>query len=162
MAHTDVYINKSGNSYPVKYRYNGVITQIGSITKNEIFGSDDPYSYDLSPGDTGPGYVFRNASGQRVAGSGHVWPYINIGHIVPNGLFTPLSDYPYSRVVIDGTTYKTYKARRNTTIYRPYGSVWGTVAANCQVALAIGTYSTTFSGDSNMDYIAVAYTEYSW
>ncbi len=159
MSHTDVFINKSGRTYLVKDKQNGVPIQLGVIMPNEIFGANDPNSYDLVPGDYGPCCVFRNSLGQRVIGSGDVCPYISIGNVIPDGLFTSISRYPYSRVVINGTTYKTLKARRNTTIYRPGGSVWGTVAANCQIALAWAGYDMSFSGDTNMDYIAVAYVQ---
>lgn len=156
MSHTDVFINKSGKTYPIKGRKNGIRVQLGTIMQNEIFGSVDPNTYDLTPGDAGPGCVFRNASGQRVQDS---TAYISIGNVIPDGLFTSISSYPYSKVIINGTTYRTLKARRNTTIYRPEGSVWGTVAANCLIALAKYSYDTSFSGDTNMDYIAVAYVQ---
>lgn len=158
MPACDVYINKSGSSHPVKKTWNGVTTQIGSIVNNEIFGSVDPYTLDLEP-NGGPGCVFRNSSGQRVQGSGNTWPYVAIGMQIPEGLFTPISDYPYSTAEIDGKTYKTYKARRTTTIIKPSGSTWGNVAKDCLVALAENAAGVTFSGDDNKDFFAVAYVQ---
>lgn len=159
MSGRNVWINKSGNSYPVKKTYNGVTTQLGNIVSNEIFGSADPYLYDLVPGDAGPACVFRNSSGQRVEGSGNTWPFVSIGNVIPSRLFTKLSDYPYSTVTIDGKSYKTFKARRQTTIIKPGGGIWGAVAANCLIALATNSSGYTFSGEFKMDYIAVAYVQ---
>ncbi|MGI5986296.1 MAG: hypothetical protein ACOX7O_10675 [Oscillospiraceae bacterium] len=159
MSSNNVWINKSGKSYPVKKTWNGVTTQLGSIVANEIFGSVDPYTYDLCPGDSGPGCVFRNSNGQRVQGSGDTWPFVSIGNVIPAGLFTALSDYPYSTVTINGKSYKTLKARRQTTIIKPGGSNWGSVAANCLIALATDSSGHTFSGETKMDYIAVAYVQ---
>ncbi len=116
MSFTNVWINRSGKSYPVKKRSSGVITgTIGNIVANEIFGAEDPYSMDISP-DDGPTCVFRNSNGQRVKGSGYTWPFIPTGARAPEKLFTPLSDYPYSTVTINNKKYKTFKARRQTKI----------------------------------------------
>lgn len=156
MASTNVWINKSGNSYPVKNTMNGA--NLGTITKNEIFGAVDPLTYDHAPDELDPGCVFRNSSGQRVGISSTVSPYIVLTSY-SDGLFTPLSDYPYSTVTIGSKTYKTFKARRTTTIYTPNGSIWGYVAADCLIALATTKDGNTFSGDTNMDYIAVAYVK---
>lgn len=158
MSFTNVWINKSGKSYPVKKRWNGVVTTLGKILPNEIFGADDPFTMDLGP-DMGPSCIFRNSNGQRVKGGGTTWPYINAGVPVPTKLFTPLSNYPYSTVTINNKKYKTFKARRLTKIYTPNGNVWGSVAANCQVALATDSYGMTFAGDENSDYFAVAYVQ---
>lgn len=159
MSFTNVWINRSGKSYPVKKRSSGVITgTIGNIVANEIFGAEDPYSMDISP-DDGPTCVFRNSNGQRVKGSGYTWPFIPTGARAPEKLFTPLSDYPYSTVTINNKKYKTFKARRQTKIIKPNNNVWGSVAANCLVALATNSDGMTFSGDSNLDYIAVAYVQ---
>jgi len=149
----NVWINKSGKSYPVKKNVSGGTTQIGNILSNEIFGSVDPGSYDLYPGDAGPGCVFRNASGQRDFSG-----FVTIGNIIPNGLFTPVSDSPYSTVTISGKSYKTFKTRRQITLVKPSGATGDIVPAGVLVALAMnGTFS--FSGDTNMDYIAVAHKQ---
>lgn len=160
MAITNVWINKSGKSYPVKKTWSGTTTQLGNIVANEIFGSVDPTTYDLSPGDTGPGCVFRNSSGQRVLGKGTTWPYVSIGNVVPTNLFKPLSDYPYSTVTINGKSYKTFKARRKNMLLTPGGENWKEVEANCLVALATASRGGyTFAGEVNMDHFAVAYIQ---
>lgn len=158
MSFTNVWINKTGKSFPVNKRWNGVTTRIGSIVPNEIFGAEDPCSLDLGP-DDGPSCVFRNSSGQRIQGGGSTWPFIPTGSRAPMKLFTPLSDYPYSTVTINNKKYKTFKARRQTTIIKPDGTVWGSVAANCLVALATNSDGTTFSGDEKKDYFGVAYVQ---
>lgn len=155
MYWNNVWINKSNKTFPV-IDYPGT-TQIGNILPGEIFGSPQP-SYDLAP-ENFVGCIFRNASGQRVSSHNSIYqPVIALGADIDNDLFTPISNYPYSTVTIDNKRYKTFKARRTTSIIRPGGSYWGAVASGCLIALADDS-GFSFSGETNWDYIALAYVQ---
>ena len=151
----NVWINKSNKTYPVIDYPIG--TRIGSILPGEIFGSPEP-SYDLAP-ENFVGCIFRNPSGQRVSypDSGYQ-PVIALGASIDHYLFTSVGDYPYSTVTINNKQYKTFKARRTTSIIRPSGDYWGAVAAGCLIALADDS-GNTFSGETKWDYIALAYVQ---
>lgn len=146
----DVFVNKACVSYQVK---NTSGTVIGNIVVNEIYGAALP----PTPPTSGTTPCVFLSSGGRTTGtlvfdSASPWA-------VPGGLFKRLSDYPFGTATISGTSYKTFKARRQTTIYKPGGSEWGGVANGYRIALAKNSSGNSFSGTANKDYIAVAYVE---
>ena len=144
-------INKSGLSVPVVNLRNMQNVKVGNLLANEIFGA----CIGEMPGEAA--VVYRNSSGAR----SDMW--IQQGAISDanwDKVLKPLGDYPYGTVIISGKTYKTLKARRLTSIIKPAGGSWGSVAKDCLIALANSSVSNQpFGGESNFDYIAVAYVQ---
>jgi len=144
-------INKSGLTVPVVNLSNMQNIQVGNLLPNEIFGA----CIGEMPGEAAVQY--RNSAGARSS----MW--IQQGAISDSNwakVLKPLDNYPYSTVTINGKSYKTFKARRQTAIIKPAGGTWGNVAANCLIALAVSASTgQPFGGESNFDYIAVAYVQ---
>lgn len=141
-------INKSGGSCPV-YNEPGWAgsgrVKIGTIYNREAFGYDSDWGGD----GVFNHIVFRNSNGQVVGG--FLEPEYVENHY---DVLTDCTDYPYGTVTIGGTVYKTFKFRRQETVYKADGSVWGAVAANMRVACL-----SALSGGSNPHWKAINYVE---
>lgn len=150
-------VNKSGYSVPVWDRPGWPDIEgsqrIGNIYNREAFGADWNWGGD----GVFNHIVFRNSSGQLTGGwlingdengneilSGSNW--VNV--------FKGCTEYPYGTITINGTTYKTFKFRRQETVYKGDASVWGTVAAGMRVACL-----SSLSGNSYPYWKAINYIE---
>lgn len=127
-------INLSGSNVPVYYGASG--SKIGDIEPREV-------------------YIHDGAEGSE-AGVHFLSPSGFTGGIVRNFYGTPLTNYPYGYVTINGTQYKTFKMRNTANLYDMNGNVVGSVAAGKRVAFR--TYENITG--STMNYLfAIVYAE---
>lgn len=134
---SEFLINKSGSTIPVYNSTGSSKAQIGTLANREAFSligfEGDFYAiYFLSSSGMKNGYLINP----------------------PNNACSDCTAYPYGTVSINGTTYKTFKFRRSSTVYTAGATKWGTVASNCRVAC-----SSALSGQSHPDWKAINYVE---
>lgn len=138
MSYPYFAINKTNRTYPIKeYPRNGVATNkiIGKLYPNEVCGCHTEHD----------AYVmFLSSRGQLEDG------------LIEDETFyhTDISDLPYSRETINGTTYKIYHMRKTMPVYKSGGGRWGSVAAGMFVAT-----DTCSPGDSHRDWMKVTYVK---
>jgi len=149
MSGTNVFINKTSNSYPV-FNNASATTQIGNILANEIYGAADPHTFDYV---NGTGIIFRNASGNRTNG---FLRWSTSASQFPTQLFRYIHDFPLETLTVAGRSRAIFRARRQITLLRPNGTNGDVIPANTKISLAYSGNST-FAGETNMDAIAVSH-----
>lgn len=144
-----ILVNKSGIACPVYDRPGWAnlekLTRIGTIYDREVYGYDEGWGGD----GVFNAIVFRNSNGKLAYG------FLDPSVVEKNWkVMTPITDYPYGTVTINGETFYTFKFRRKENVYRADGSYWGAVASGMRIACR-----SALAGASNIHWKGVNYVE---
>lgn len=134
-------VNKCGKKLPIYVDADRGAKVIGHLLSREACGFD---------WDWGGDGVFCHVRFLSTSGE------LKWGFVIdpPAKGLAPCTDYPYGTVKIDGETYKTFKFRRESTIYDKSGDKIGTIASGLRVAC-----KTALSGTSHPNWKAINYAE---